>query len=549
HGQESVFSSQEAGQLRLLMTCLNDLADNALVRTVLAGELFGFHAAEIEHLRKDEQAWEEVMAFMSNYRQLWQAQGFLPMFQRLLKEQQVVGRLNASLSGERALTNFLHLAELLQEAGRQRIGTNALLRWFIDQIHFPEEQAENQQLRLESDENLVKIVTIHKAKGMEYPLVFLPFLWSGRPLSPKAPPAFHRPEEPERLSIDFGTEQLAEHFQLAERERLAEDLRLLYVALTRARYGCFFSWGQISKMEQSALCYLLHQEGLSFGQIVADLEQADLEIIPYPEHFSRPDLRSQEQEASLVAARFQGRVNSNWQITSYSNLTVHKDSRPEQPDYDQAVFEVEQAPGQNVFGFPKGAAAGTCLHAILELIDFQEPDNHAEIILSQLARAGFAESWLPVVNDWMEAILTTRLQSKDGLFSLSDLTEAERVNEMSFYFPLESMSLRRFNRVLQDFDYAPLPERQKKLQGLMVGFIDLVFSYQGRYYLADYKSNHLGNQEAAYQPDQLHLAMLDHRYDLQYLIYTLALHRFLRGRIQDYAYTTHFGGAFYLFLR
>ncbi|MCI5168687.1 MAG: hypothetical protein D3903_21975, partial [Candidatus Electrothrix sp. GM3_4] len=191
---------------------------------------------------------------------------------------------------------------------------------------------------------------------------------------------------------------------------------------------------------------------------------------------------------------------------------------------------------------------GTCLHAILEKISFTDPTGHEAVIAAELARAGFDQSWLPVVGSWMGDILQTNL-GKENAFSLAALREDNRVNEMAFYFPLAAMRLSRFNRVLQEFSYPPLPNQHEVLEGLMVGFIDLVFSVDGRYYLADYKSNYLGGRSADYQQKQLGATMLDHRYDLQYLIYTLALHRFLKGRIRDYEYNEHFGGALYLFLR
>ncbi|MCW5206566.1 exodeoxyribonuclease V subunit beta [Desulfobulbus sp. F5] len=542
--KDSVFAAKEAQQLLRLLTSLSDLADLALMRTALAGDLFGWTAEQIDQLREDEQAREKIMADMSRYHQLWQQQGFLPMLQQLLSEQKTVGRLHAAPSGERMLTNILHLAELLQEASRQRPGVDALLRWFSDQMQQPESQAENQQLRLESDENLVKIVTIHKAKGMEYPLVFLPFLWTARPCSNEQPLAFHRYDQ---LCLDLGSGS-EEHFRLAERERLAEDLRLLYVAVTRAIYACFFCWGRISKMEESALYYLLQREA------GADLERLwdVLTIKPCPTEFVPPELRpADDKAASLSAVKFRGKIVTDWQIVSYSSLTAaHKNSSPEQPDHDELQAEETQtALGQNVFGFPKGAAAGTCLHAILEQISFSDASGHEAIIRVQLERAGFAESWLPVVSNWMQDLLHTPLLDKSGSFSLSSLNERERVNEMAFYFPLATVRLEQFNRVLRDFGHAPLPEQSGVLHGLMTGFIDLIFCWQGRYYLADYKSNHLGSLPADYSPDKLAAAMSEHRYDLQYLIYTVVLHRFLAGRIRGYCYEQHFGGVFYLFLR
>ena len=498
------------------------------------------------------------------------------MLQKLLKDQQTVSRLHAAPSGERMLTNFLHLAELLQAESRYRFGVhgaNALLRWFSDQIHSPEKHAENQQLRLESDENLVKIVTIHKSKGMEYPVVFLPFLWAARPCSPKRPLAFHRPEQPEQLCLDLGSGK-DEHFLLAEKERLAEDLRLLYVAVTRARACCFFCWGRISKMEESALCYLLHGGLLDPEQLLTDLNRLDsgtgmLTLKPFPESFVPPKLNNTDTNVTLASPIFKGKIDTRWRLTSYSGLISSLDSasphahdavnvsitQPERPDYDEVTASdsaqasgLPEPPILDAFSFPKGAAAGTCLHAILEKISFTDPSGHEAVIGAELARAGFDQSWLPVVGSWMGNILQTKLGGENA-FSLAAVREGKRVNEMAFYFPLAAMRLSGFNRVLQKFSYPPLPNQHEVLEGLMVGFIDLVFAVDGRYYLADYKSNYLGHRPADYQQEQLGTAMLDHRYDLQYLIYTLALHRFLKGRIRAYTYDEHFGGALYLFLR
>ncbi len=550
YSQESVFATPEAEQMAVVLSGLVDLADSGLVRTGLATDLFGYNAEQLDCLRSDEQQWEEVMTTLGRYHQMWRLEGFTPMFQTLLAEQQVVRRLHGADSGERRLTNFLHLAELLQEAAQRQAGAEGLLRWLLDQIQAPEEQDDSRQLRLESDENLVKIVTIHKAKGLEYPVVFLPFLWSARTCQANEPLAFHDPERPDRLLIDLGTGD-EEHFKLAEQERLAGDLRLLYVAVTRARYSCYFCWGRINKMQESALCYLLHNDDMPGLETISNdldlnTEHSALLLKPYPLRFLRPELQTRAKTTPPAAARFTGHIDSSWRITSYSRLTAHQDPQPERPDYDQEAEAAAPAPGHDVFGFAKGAAAGTCLHSILEQISFTDPGGHEEIIRSQLERAGFDASWIPVVASWMEAILRTGLEPG---FSLCLLAEQDRINEMSFYFPLQSMNLNSFNRALADFSIPPLPDQQETLQGLMVGFIDLVYRRNGCYFVADYKSNHLGGSAADYRPENLQAAMLEHRYDLQYLIYTLALHRFLSSRIAEYDYEAHFGGVRYLFLR
>jgi exodeoxyribonuclease V beta subunit len=305
-------------------------------------------------------------------------------------------------------------------------------------------------------------------------------------------------------------------------------------------------------MEDSALCYLLHGDalpkpaGLTAALESLSSEGSKLAVKQYPDTFSRPNLQVSRETEQLAAARFKGKIDTSWQITSFSRLTANHDQQPERPDYDQVLDETPQLQGHDVFGFPKGAAAGTCLHSILELIDFTNPAGHEEIIKMQLARAGFSDSWNGVVCSWMQAVLATELEAN---FSLACLQERDRINEMSFYFPLQSMNLHSFNRTLEDFSIPSLSDQHETLQGLMVGFIDLVYRYDNRYYVADYKSNHLGSLSVDYGRMNMQTAMLEHRYDLQYLIYTLALHRFLAGRIRGYDYDTHFGGVSYLFLR
>ncbi len=551
-GRSSVLQSPEADQILTLLCALLQPEDQDLVRTLLTTDLFGYDALQIEHLRHKEQELDEITAALRRYRQILRQQGFLPMFYTLLADRRNVGRLLALPNGERVLTNFLHLAELLQEAARNRPGIEGLQRRLADWILRPEEQEEDSsQLRLESDENLVKIVTIHKSKGLEYPVVFLPFLWATRPCSQTKPFSFHQPDQPEQLCIDLGSGN-DEYFQLAEQERLAADLRLLYVAVTRARSNCFFCWGTIKKMDETALCHLLHGGQIPDREtLLADLarlsgQQNGLVVKQIPEEAAPAMADARSSTTPLAPARFTGSIDTTRGITSYSGLIAGSDSRPERPDHDDRGGPLPRPAGFTVFGFPRGPAAGTCLHTIFEQISFTDPTGHQAVVADQLARAGFESQWQQVVTTWVRDVLATKLTN--GCF-LNLITNDQRINEMAFTFPLEKMRLARFNEALSAFDIAPLPEQHSELQGLMVGFIDLIFRWKGRYYIVDYKSNYLGDSPEQYGAEQLAAAMLEHRYDLQYLIYTLALHRFLSSRMADYDYERLFGGACYLFLR
>ncbi len=552
YSKSSVFRSPEAGQILTLLCALLKPDDPSLVQTLLATDLFGYNARQLEQLRHEEQSLDDITSHLLRYRNILHHQGFLPMFHSLLAEEHNVGRLLALPGGERILTNFLHLAELLQEAARNQPGIEGLRHRLADWIQRPDElQEDSSQLRLESDENLVKIVTIHKSKGLEYPVVFLPFLWATRTCSPKEPFSFHHPERPEQLCVDLGSGN-EEHFRLAEQERLTADLRLLYVAVTRARHSCFFCWGRIKKMDETALFHLLHNGKIPDREtLLTDLErlrdhQSELVVKQPTENPAPVPTKKQLSETPLAAAHFTGTIDTGRRITSYSGLTAGHDTRPERPDHDDRGVPLPRPSEFTAFGFPKGPVAGTCLHAIFERINFTDSADHQAIVAEQLARAGFEQRWQDVVTPWIHDVLAAELTR--GL-SLNLLENKQRINEMAFTFPLEKMRFSFFNQVLAAFDIAPLPEQKRELHGLMVGFIDLIFRWNNRYYIADYKSNYLGASPQQYGSDKLTAAMMEHRYDLQYLIYTLALHRFLRSRIAAYDYDHHFGGVYYFFLR
>ena len=184
---------------------------------------------------------------------------------------------------------------------------------------------------------------------------------------------------------------------------------------------------------------------------------------------------------------------------------------------------------------------------MLERLDPTRPAAaQEELISATLAQAGIDLRWRPATIRWMDDLVAVEIA--DGC-RLRDLGPRDRISELAFFFPLEHIDLQALNALLASFGHEPLPTRTAGLQGLMKGFIDLVFRHQGRYYLADYKSNHLGAEFSHYGPERLEACMREHRYPLQFLIYTLALHRYLRHRMADYSYEAHFGGVRYLFLR
>ncbi|WP_418378910.1 exodeoxyribonuclease V subunit beta [Vibrio natriegens] len=580
--RDSVFTSSVAQDLqRLLQAVLTPENDRAL-RASLASELFALDAASLDALNNDEIVWENAVNEFKEYRKLWVQRGVLPMLRAVISKRHIAERLleegasSQGENGERVLTDLMHIGELLQQASNELDSDHGLLRWLAQSISDAENGlggSDDQIQRLESERNLVQIVTIHKSKGLEYDLVFLPFVFSYR----EASEAKYYDAANDRTVLDI-TGNDASMMQ-ADKERLAEDLRLIYVALTRAVYACFIgasplrngrSTKEPTGVHRSAIGYLVQngQEG-GINDLYQGLKQQQdkLDCVALgepPQQLEEMYVAPQEEVCDLTAKELQNPIDRNWRITSYSGL-VKQGSH--QTEHDATIeitgFDIDSSdeqdeedlvePERSIFTFPRGARPGTFLHSLFEEIEFTQPattEENTQIILGLMESEQLDEEWLPILQQLIDTVLATPLDGKSLL--LNQKAPSQRLVEMEFLLPIEVLSAPALNRVIQRHD--PLSAKAGDLgfqtvQGMLKGFIDLVFEHQGKYYVLDWKSNHLGDDVTHYHGEALKSAMADHRYDLQYQIYALALHRFLRSRLANYQYDQHFGGVYYLFLR
>lgn len=580
--RDSVFTSSVAQDLqRLLQAVLTPENDRAL-RASLASELFALDAASLDALNNDEVVWENAVNEFKEYRKLWVQRGVLPMLRAVISKRHIAERLleegatSQGENGERVLTDLMHIGELLQQASNELDSDHGLLRWLAQSISDAENGlggSDDQIQRLESERNLVQIVTIHKSKGLEYDLVFLPFVFSYR----EASEAKYYDAANDRTVLDITGNDAS--MKQADKERLAEDLRLIYVALTRAVYACFIgasplrngrSTKEPTGVHRSAIGYLI-QNGQEGG--INDLHQGltqqqdELDCVVVadpPQQLEEKYVAPQEEIYDLSAKELQNPIDRNWRITSYSGLVkqgshhVEHDATIEITGFDiDSSEEQDEAdlvePERSIFTFPRGARPGTFLHSLFEEIEFTQPATTAEntqIILGLMESEQLDEEWLPILQQLIDTVLATPLDGKSLL--LNQKAPSQRLVEMEFLLPIEVLSAPALNRVIQRHD--PLSAKAGDLgfqtvQGMLKGFIDLVFEHQGKYYVLDWKSNHLGDDVTHYHGEALKSAMAEHRYDLQYQIYALALHRFLRSRLANYQYEQHFGGVYYLFLR
>ena len=678
---ESVYASPVVPPLLRWLQAAAEPANGRLLRAALGTALCGLDALQLERLVHDELHWEERVAQFQRYREIWRSQGVLPMVRHMLQDFGVVPRLLAQ-GGERQLTDLLHLSELLQQASTRLEGEHALVRYLQEQRDAPEGEREARRQRLESDDARVRVVTVHKSKGLEYPLVFLPFFCAVRPVEAKdALLRWH--DANGQLQLVPGRSADDEIVAAADAERLGEDLRKLYVALTRARHVTWVGLGALENLHRSAAGHLLGlgdesgdghrlfaalqekvgqwRDGIAPG--VVAVEEASLPAegqddggMTQAALWRSSECASRRDTAWKTPPMLPGQSWPRWWIASYSALEVedvattlsasgspsdrgvhgtvvaHGDvervkpaagdgwepgrnvAESDAPYGDSALTDtwaeqraadavwqrhlVQAAEasalamvdpdlgagglGSSVHDFARGPQAGTFLHGLLEWAGRQgfaalakDPARLAEQVRWRLQRMPDWQPWQSLLTDWLVRLLTQPLPLDAGggdriqgnveealvgagpvpsggtySFTLAGLRQYQV--EMSFMLAVQDIDLPALDAWVRQHTFsgaARPPLLPGQLNGMLKGFIDLVFEHDGRFYVLDYKSNWLGASDEAYRVETMQAAVLAHRYELQYLFYLLALHRLLKVRLPDYDYDRHVGGALYLFLR
>jgi exodeoxyribonuclease V beta subunit len=588
-----IFDTHEAMELRRILRGLSEPAGEKWIKSALATQILGGKGEVFDETTSSTDL-EDCLGRMRNYALAWKHSGFTEMFRRLMVEEGIKKRLMLFPDGERRLTNLLHLAEMLHQAEIQEgLGAKGLVKWLDEKSHSPWMESEDHLLRLEKDALAVKIVTIHKSKGLEYPVVFCPFAWEGAKIRDKAEFQYHDPNLKDAPVLVLGSENGQQNRIMARKELLAENIRLYYVALTRAKNKCYLAWGRIKDSETSAPAYLFHYDdppdqadrldlvtdlsrsvsAKTDEDLLADLKslalksQGALEVVPLPlfEPTAFPPVPEKHMEPDLRI--FKGSIHRTWRITSYSSLTSGQE-KDGASDRDDPVHETRldweppreeaSAPPEdpfNILHFPKGTGAGIFFHDLLENMDFN-PSNSGyleEVVEKKLAAFGFGREWKPGVVRMVENLLNAPLLAEDPGFKLRDLTAERRNHEMEFYYPVEKLTPKILQEVFPNKDswpgFHPEDLRFAPVDGFMRGFIDMVFFHHGRYYIVDWKSNFLGPSREDYFPEAILRAMAHHQYFIQYHIYAVALHQYLSSRLAGYDYGNHFGGVYYLFIR
>lgn len=636
-GDQSVFEDDhpEARELERVLAAIAEPTHTPRVRAALCTELLGLTAADLHGLDRDPDEgrpsdavddWDRWIGRFRHLNAVWLQRGFIQMIHALLEEADVERRLLAFEDGDRRLTNLRHLIELLHRAAvTEHLGPAALLQWLATQ-RSPDNallRTEAAQVRLESDEHAVKLTTVHRSKGLEYPIVYCPHLWDGLLLFGDEMRALEIHQDGDAV-LHLDADKGSEAHRRAQWERLAENARLLYVALTRAKHRTVVVWGGLPRYETSALGYLLHApptSGVEVDALAAGLKGADdarlrsdlallatrsdgaVEVIDLGPTDRAPLALAAAPSLSLQARACPGPIQRWWRTASFSELSTSAGTaKGEGRDRDEHQAPLPPEPlGRgaarelvSLIDFPRGATAGNFFHAVLERLDFAADPGpeRDELIARQLRSHGFDPlAHGALVSRVLDEVLATAIQPGSGrrAFRLRDIPRASRLDELEFYLPVGSASARavlprgtqlslgfpearpggegvRVGRVTAealaavfsdhpsktlDPDYADRIARLDfiPVEGFLKGFIDLVTVVDGRWYVVDYKTNHLGDRVGDYARSRLPAAMAHGHYYLQSHLYALAVHRYLGRRLPGYRYDKMFGGILYLFLK
>ncbi len=595
--KDSVFQSAEARDLVYWLQAVAAPQDMRALRTGLATATVGLSLAELVALARDDELLDQYANLLRQLGTVWRTQGVLAMLRQTLHRLGLPARWLSGPGGERKLTNVLHLAELLQSASADLEGEQALIRWLCDTTSACDDSRgtdEAQVVRLESDADLVKVITIHKSKGLEYPLVCIPFAASCLPKTRKNT-AFVQLKDDTGQSV-LRLQPNDDDLVQADRARLREDLRLFYVALTRARHalwlgfsaiqigkgaecashrsGCGYLLGGPSPVAAAGWLPLMEQLALDCQGIRLQSATAVSACTPLTYALTQPPL----QDRPVYQASF----DRQWTIASFSSLVksmpiAHQQMPRPADDEDHGHHEASvldafvstamAAPTVpeviTPHGLAKGARFGNFVHEQMQWLATQgfalptRPQLVARL-QQRTDRAGYhvqAEQVLAWLTDLVQTPLPGLGVALTGL-------SGHVLPEMEFWLPLKPMNIPNTPNTLDARQIDALCQRhlwpglarpclgEHPLHGVLMGFADLVFEHQDRYWVLDYKSNHLGDTDGHYGQDALMSAMLQHRYDVQATLYMLALHRLLRQRLGcAYRIAEHLGGAVYWFVR
>lgn len=596
---ESVYESAEAQAMLHVLRAVQNTTSLTRLFNALQTPVFGLNAEQLDSLRDDSNRLSQFIERLLDWHTLWQRDGFIVMWRRLLDDEGTIIRLAGQISGERQITNYLHLGELLhRQATAAHAGPDELLRWFEQTLSRGSNRDEEALLRLETDHAAVQLCTIHKSKGLEYSIVYCPSLWSVRKWEEPPIVMSRRGADGESLAvpqIDVGSELLTVRQGLDQNESDAEERRLLYVALTRAKHQCHLYWTAAANSGNSALGQIL------LGDLPENSTDSELEqrLREWVESFEisravvrsgsalakpRPDIRYERKQSpgqQLAARPIRREMISAVSQTSFTALAgsnhgrfvdevVDRDSFTGPTHNETRLFAAGSDAEVPLAAMPGGRLIGDVVHQVLEqalksgrfagATRAEITPQIADLLEPAMERMQLDARWLTPLADTLTTCLTEPLTLDDVSCCLSQIKPHQLATEVQFLLRLGGVTefttqnlatafASSSNSLFRDYSRRIRAMSVVGIQGFLAGFVDLVFQVNGKWFIVDYKTNFLGLNVSDYSRERLDTAMFEHDYLLQASLYSVAVCRLLEQRLPAFDLATDFGGVAYLFLR
>ncbi|CAL4324632.1 exodeoxyribonuclease V subunit beta [Buchnera aphidicola] len=558
--KKNVFNTLDASALLIILKAILNPTNKILLYQLSITHIF----SQIFFQNTDKKKYQIIQKLYSYYH-IWEEKGIFCMIKKIVLDYQENTSFIELNKNYKKNINFLHLGELLEERFKHTIKITHLVRWFENEIFNRNNNSNFEKIKISHTlKNAIQITTIHKSKGLEYPITWIPF---GVQFRPANIALFHRKKN---KKIIFDLESKNESFKLADKERLSEDIRFLYVALTRSILHCSVGIASIIKKKSKKINYYSETHKTALGYIVQNgrkmhyktlnTQLKKLSALNYIKLNStiiksKVSIIHKQNKNVIRSNPYNKKLHNIWSITSYTQL--YQENLLYKYNFKKIctkkVFSSNPKKNTtllNTYNFPRGKKTGILIHDILKEINFTKTIDYTWFY-KKVEKYNIHKKWLLILYNWINNIIHTPFTENNII--LSDLKKKNYIQELEFFLPIKkkisSKSLNNILPLVNSIDNISKPLFFNSFSGFIKGFIDLLFMWNKKYYILDYKSNWLGNNNSEYSQENIKKEIIKHRYDLQYHIYATAAHQYLKQKIKKYHYDTHFGGILYIFLR
>ncbi|AXN02052.1 Exodeoxyribonuclease V beta chain [Candidatus Purcelliella pentastirinorum] len=545
----NIYSTNEAKEILLILKATINPENINILKNSLITNIINFNIFEISKIEKNKNLYYTFIKKFKSYYQIWKKFGIISLFNIILSDFNIIKNYNIIDNNEQKIINILHIGELLHKIYYETNNKNNIINYLEKKINNTEKTKKNEQIRYNNIHNKIKVMTIHKSKGLEFPIVWIPFITNYNKINRNI---YHN-----RNNFNKVLNLQKNNKKLIEEEILSENIRKFYVALTRAIYNCNIVVILTNKKKetninnQNELNYLINNKNeLNFKKYLINFQkifsknEINISYFKNKKNINYNEINFIKEKEKIYYLKHT--LKNNSQINSFSSIKKEELK-------NKKLYIKKNIKKNNILtphNFPRGKYYGNFLHKLLENIDFNKPLNY-NFINKKIKNIELNKNWTPIIIDWLKNILNKQLNKKN--ICLSKIKKNKYKKELKFYIKIKKIITKNiFNKMMCYYDNISLQSPKlkfNKLSGILTGSIDMIFNWQNKYYLIDYKSNWLGYSDKSYSYMKLKNTIIQYRYDLQYNIYALALHKYLKQKMKNYKFEKNFGGIFYLFIR